>query len=184
MKACYLLELQATQREPRNWVTSTHGGSGTVILNVIFTEATREFLWVTAKNQYAGRWRREVGGRGTRSTSFFFVLFTWSFTLSSNVFFSSSFKSETHSFEHFRSVTCFSCRASEYIPPPAEVCLVQKANKSYFFSDIVMLSCYFFFLFFTQTFREYYMLDFHAFFVLFCVLFFCGRWVIPAQDIS
>lgn len=75
MKACYLLELQATQREPRNWVTSTHGGSGTVILNVIFTEATREFLWVTAKNQYAGRWRREVGGRGTRSTSFFFLFY-------------------------------------------------------------------------------------------------------------
>lgn len=56
----YSLTPQAKQRATRNWDNSTHGGSGAVILNVIFTEATREFLWATAKSQ-------QHGGRGERS---------------------------------------------------------------------------------------------------------------------
>lgn len=71
----YPLEPQATQRGPRNWVKSTHGGSGAVILNVIFTEATREFLWVTAKSQQ----NREAETNGARRSqmspmSFFFFM--------------------------------------------------------------------------------------------------------------
>lgn len=70
----YPLEPQATQRGPRNWVKSTHGGSGTVIPNVIFTEATREFLWVTAKSQQHSK--AESSGARRRETypTFFFFL--------------------------------------------------------------------------------------------------------------
>lgn len=57
------------QQGPRNWVKSTHTGSGAVILNVIFTEATREFLWATAKSQ-----QHREAERGTRSREIFFFL--------------------------------------------------------------------------------------------------------------
>lgn len=68
----YPLEPQATQQGPRNWVKSTHRGSGAVILNVIFTEATREFLWATAKSQQHREAERGARRRETCSTFFFF----------------------------------------------------------------------------------------------------------------
>lgn len=67
----YPLEPQATQQGPRNWVKSTHGGSGAVILNVIFTEVTREFLWATAKSQQ----HREAERSGARMRDMLNVLF-------------------------------------------------------------------------------------------------------------
>lgn len=70
----YPVEPQATQRGPRNWVKSTHGGSGAVILNVIFTEATREFLWATAKSQ-RGREERSEKERDMLNLSIFLISF-------------------------------------------------------------------------------------------------------------
>ncbi|KAF3693705.1 hypothetical protein EXN66_Car009381 [Channa argus] len=60
------------QRGPRNWVKSTHGGSGTVIPNVIFTEATREFLWATAKSRQCSE--AESSGARRRETNSTFLM--------------------------------------------------------------------------------------------------------------
>lgn len=101
----------------------------------------------------------------------------WWFTLSLLLlvlFFSSSFRSQTQAFDHFRSVTCFSCWSAvcEHATPHAGERLVQKENKTC--SDFVAQLRFFFFLFFltsprdvrtvrkcffSQSFRHYYKLQ-------------------------
>lgn len=50
MKAWYSTQKSHRQRSKETGTgLSTRRGSGAVILNVIFTEATREFLWAIAK---------------------------------------------------------------------------------------------------------------------------------------
>lgn len=102
----YQLEPQATQQGPRNWVKSTHRGSGAVILNVILTEATREFLWATAKSQ---QHRERSQKEGDMLNLFFFFFSKWWFisSLLRVLLFSSSFRSQTQAFDQFRPVTCF-----------------------------------------------------------------------------
>lgn len=80
--------------------------------------------------------QRGVEQEGERHAQLFFFFFLCDDSLclyfSFVLFFSSSFRSQTQAFDHFRPVSCFSCGRAvcEHTTPHAGERLVQKENKT------------------------------------------------------
>lgn len=103
----------------------THRGSGVVIVKVIFTEATGEFLWAAAKSQQ----QEEVRGEGKKEGNGYNQhLFTknkvYLLFLNCTFFFSSSLRSKSDI------VSCFNsrCAVFEHNAPHGEEGVAHKAN--------------------------------------------------------